>query len=136
MSVDVTQMDPIVFANTWHEAEELAMRRNWVIEYSKGAVYPFQIWRGDNRGMVNDFKSLLDLKVWLTKVSARAGMRRVAIRSTGLPQTIEYVFDPDAFSDSEVLRTVLNLNDPGKAYTVNFRNIDSRFANHLPWLTK
>lgn len=136
MSVDVTQMDPIVFANTWHEAEELAMHRNWVLYYSKGAVHPFQIWRGDNRGMVNDFKSILDLKLWLTKVSARTTMRRVAIRSTDLPQTIEYVFDSDAFSDSEVLRTVLNLNDPGETYTVNFHNIDSRIADDVPWLTK
>lgn len=64
MNVDVTHMDPIVFANTWHEAEKLADTQGMHLNYSKGAVYPFQLLSYGNR-LMHDFKSLLDLKSWL-----------------------------------------------------------------------
>lgn len=61
---NTTDMDPIVFANTYHESEELAKVLGWNVGYLDGAVHPFQIHQSDGR-FIADFDNVLDMVEWL-----------------------------------------------------------------------
>lgn len=58
MNVDTTTMDPIVYANTYHDVEKKALEHGHYLHYRPNTYWPYEIRDFKTNTLINAFGSL------------------------------------------------------------------------------
>lgn len=71
VNVDITQTDPIVFANTYHYVQDAAADRGWSFVHvpndeNTNSELPYKLVKG--RFTINTFTSVMDAADWMDKL--------------------------------------------------------------------
>lgn len=67
VSVDTTEMDPIVFANTYNYVTQEADHRGFYLHDNGRSLPHFQLRTLQGDEIIQGFESILDVKEWLDK---------------------------------------------------------------------
>lgn len=64
-TANTADMDPIVFANTWHAVEKLAGQHGWTLRHEAGNAQPFELT--SPLGTYVPFNTITDALAWMEK---------------------------------------------------------------------